>query len=224
MEDSMCEPVLIIPACGNSQRFRDQNITIPKGLISFKLNGIEQPMIKHAVPETWEDRTYVIVKNTEVDLFEYYLPGMKIIPMPVPSNGQAHTVAFAAEFLKAPCLIINSDNRFTFDQIDKLMSIKADVGTLVFKTKPDHSFGYVDKFPLFERCVEKKPISEYALAGAFYFKKWQDIVENFESDSKEVHLSKVLDNIKKPKQSVIIKRKEMYDFGTPEQLKQFLTK
>jgi hypothetical protein len=222
------KPILIIPACGNSQRFKDVGIQTPKGLIKFSFGGVVKTMIEHVVPNL-DLRTIVVTTDSQCSEFQKTLPKGIGVWSIRNSLGQLDTVLQALSSGGIPedqqIIIINCDDKFPREIIQELINLDADCGTVVFKTEPNNRYGYIDGFPYFERGAEKQPISSYALAGAFMFRNKQ-VFENavYSQENKwvgtngEHYLSHLFEYIKGKKQAVLCKREEIVDFGTPDSL------
>ena len=219
------KPVLIIPACGNSQRFRDVGIGRPKGLIRW--DG--KTMIEHVVPNQLEWRTIVVVKKADEKMFRAELPlGFEVLPISS-SVGQMDTVLQALDTDLVPhgqkIIVVNCDDKFPAQRLQELADLKAQAGVLVFETEPNARYGYIDHFPEFSFGAEKNPISRYALAGAFMFKDKHTFAHavyggaaKWHNHRGEYYLSHLFEHINGKKEAVLLDHKEIIDFGTPEAL------
>lgn len=240
MESCIRRPILIIPACGKSQRFKDKGVMKPKGLIYFGLgkdgHSVGKTMIEHAIPTGYEDRTFVIVEDPMFSTFRTALPrhiGVHSIPH---STDQLMTLVKTCRMF-APdevggILVINCDNKFSDEKIAELVNIKENVGAIVFETDPNPAFGYVNDFPLFSHGAEKQPISRYAIGGAFYFSNTQMVIEAHQdllasqhfdtSRAGGLYISHLFEFMHGPKRAILEDRKNIFDFGTPELLSSLL--
>lgn len=212
---------VLIPACGHSQRFRDEGILTPKALIRFSLDGgPEMTMLEHAVPSRHHDRVFVVVLEKDYKLFSDALPPrFSIIPV-IASGGQLSSIVQGAFYLgDDPLLVVNCDNKFRDDDLDSLMNVEEDVGALVFESNST-SFGYIDSYPIFKQGREKICISRYAVAGAFFFRQ----ASIFKKNTRYLlgnYLTEFFQQIKGDKRAILIDREKMYDFGTPQLLREY---
>lgn len=235
MANSARRPILIIPACGESQRFKDAGVAKPKGLIRYSLEGEEKTMIEHAIPDKFMGRTYVVVKNSDFDQFRQALPlGIMLISISE-SSGQAETVATALKHipqsdLRSGFVVVNCDNKFRTQALNKLYEEPYKASVLVFKdASKNKSFGYVDGLPSFFKGAEKDPISDYAIAGAFFFPSAGELGRayrgycSFYNDTPR-YLTQLYGFIPGSKIAILENRGDMYDFGTPELMRAALGK
>lgn len=225
---------LLIPAAGESQRFKDAGYTTPKGLLPITWRGRQATMIEHIANCVGVMlHTIVGVKSEDRARFETALPLYDVVDI-FGSTGQACTVALMAGMVdyNDEILVVNSDN--AFDQCAPIHMVLmarragATMATLVFEA--DHErYGFVDAYPYFNKGAEKQPISPWALAGAFYFRSAGDIVAAYEQFSKtrpdlpEHYLSGAFEYVRGHKLAVKINRSMLHEWGTPQSLQNDLT-
>lgn len=230
------KPTVIVPACGQSRRFKEAGIMLPKGLIRFSMPLVGQPefqtMIEHVLAHDWVDtwETVIVVRKEDVALFEMHLPSRYHIHGIASSAGQADTIRQCISNLGLngrPILVVNSDNQILYPlhaicQIDGFASV-----SLVVPGEDDTAYSYVENFPLFLRAAEKEPISKWALAGAFYFPEAINLfhavvrqMTNCQPHANEYYLSGALgemqvglDNL-----AVAMPKSMLRSWGTPEDL------
>jgi hypothetical protein len=223
---------ILIPAAGESKRFSDVGILKPKGLIRSKwkvdeFTTREGTMIEHVVPLRWQGEIRVACKLDLKSMFEAELPKEWSIFPVISTRGQADTVWQACQDLPNDILIINSDNGFSCDLHDFVtycQSINTVCGTVVFKSRNER-YGYINDFPYFEYGVEKIVVSDYALAGAFYFRSAKTIMNAATLalnepmlKGHEIYLSDLFAHISGLKVGYLIEESKLFEWGSPSQL------
>lgn len=217
---------LIIPAAGESTRYRAAGYMSPKGLIRFKWKDHDDCMIHHIIRDNVPEGqcATVIARQIDFNMFQKRLNSTaRVLPI-VSSEGQAHTVFQGIEYMAdAPLLVVNCDNAFDSplsEFVDWCQKESAAVGAMVFKSNKEDRYGYVDNHPFFSIGAEKQPISEWALAGAFYFEN----VGLFRAAFRAVHrtsayISELFQVINGKKIAYDIPRESLHEWGTPADLK-----
>lgn len=176
---------VVIPMAGRGSRFEQAGYTFPKPLID--VDG--KPMIQRVVDNLGVDANFIFIVQQEhrekynLDTFlNLIAPGCNIISIDKVTQGAACTVLLAQLAIdnENPLVIANSDQVVKFDPQDFYYSIEADRGCdgkiMTFKaTHPKWSFvkvvdGYVAE------VAEKKPISDDATVGVYYWKHGSDFV------------------------------------------------
>jgi len=157
------------------------------------------------------------------------------------TEGTACTVLFARHLIRssAPVVVANSDQIIDVDFekfIDDALSRKLDGSILTFidpEKSEKWSFAKLDNKGYVERVEEKKPISEYATAGIYFFKNGehfiehsvQMIIENNRSNN-EFYVCPIYNYLIKKNESVgiyNISAEEMHGIGTPEDLERYIS-
>lgn len=230
---------VLIPMAGAGSRFAVAGYTFPKPLIEVK----NKPMIQVVVENLniKANFTYLVQKDHyEKYNLKYLLnlitPNCNIVQVDGVTEGAACTTLLAKEFINndKPLLIANSDQFVEWDSNKFYYSMTADNidgGILTFKaTHPKWSFVKLDENNFITEVAEKKPISDVATVGIYYWTKGSDYVKYAEQMiSKNVRVNNefyvapvyneaILDN-KKFKTFDI---KKMWGLGTPEDLKIYL--
>ena len=230
---------IVIPMAGRGSRFAEVGYTFPKPLIDVA----GKPMIQRVVENLNIKSNYVFI--VQKDHYETYnlkyllnliAPGCKIIQINEITEGAACTVLLANEFIdnENPLLIVNSDQVFEWDSSKFMYSMVADDvdgGILTFTaTHPKWSYAKLDDEGFVCEVAEKKPISDIATAGAYYWKKGSDFVHAAnEMIRKNIRVNnefyvcpvynEAIINGKKIKVSHI---ERMWGLGTPEDLDFYL--
>lgn len=230
---------ILIPMAGAGSRFQQAGYTFPKPLI--EVNG--KPMIQLVVDNIGFNATYTYVVQKEhyekynlQYLLQLITPNCNILQVEGVTEGAACTTLLAKEFINSdkPLLIANSDQFIEWNPMDfyyKMIETKADGGIVTFKsTHPKWSFVKLDEDENVIELAEKKPISDIATVGIYYYSKGSEYVKyaeqmieknirvNNEFYVAPVYNEYILDN-KKIKTFDIQK---MWGLGTPEDLNIFL--
>jgi dTDP-glucose pyrophosphorylase len=163
-------------------------------------------------------------------------PGCKIVEVDGITEGAACTTLLAKEFIDndEPLLMANSDQFVEWNSNEflyKMQESSIDGGIVTFSaTHPKWSFAKIDEYGFVTEVAEKKPISDIATAGIYYWTKGSDYVKYAEQMiEKNIRINNefyvcpifneaIYDN-KKIKSFTI---NNMCGLGTPEDLKYFL--
>ena len=230
---------VLIPMAGAGSRFQQAGYTFPKPLI--EVNG--KPMIQVVVDNLGFDANYTYVVQKEhyekynlTYLLNLITPKCNIVQVDSLTEGAACTTLLAKEFINndKPLLIANSDQFVEWNPIDfyyKMVETKADGGMLTFKsTHPKWSFAKLDENENVIEVAEKKPISDIATVGIYYWSKGSDYVKYAEQMIQkdirvngEFYVAPVYNEyIKENKKIKIFNIEKMWGLGTPEDLNVFL--
>jgi dTDP-glucose pyrophosphorylase len=233
------EMKVLIPMAGAGSRFEKAGYTFPKPLI--EVNG--KPMIQLVVENLNIDAQHVfIVQKEHYDKYnlQYLLnliaPNNVIIPVEGLTEGAACTTLLAKEFIdnNEPLLTANSDQFVEWDSNEFLYSMQADEvdgGILTFNSMhPKWSFAKTDDDGFVTEVAEKKPISNKATVGIYYWSKGSDYVRYAEQMIKkdnrvngEFYVCPVYNEaIEDGKKIKTFHVNKMWGLGTPEDLKVFI--
>ncbi|MDD4931806.1 MAG: HAD-IA family hydrolase [Candidatus Colwellbacteria bacterium] len=233
---------VIIPMSGNGSRFKIANYTFPKPLI--EVHG--KPMIQVVVDNLNCDPNtckfiYIVQEShyTEYNL-KYLLnlitPGCEIVRTNGITEGSTCSVLLAREFIDndTPLLMANSDQFLEWNNhefIYGMVSSGVDGGISTFTaTHPKWSFAKVDGDGFVTEVAEKKPISDIATTGIYYWKRGSDFVKyadqmiskNIRTNG-EFYICPVFNEaISDGKKIRISHCKNFHGIGTPEDLVYFL--
>jgi HAD superfamily hydrolase (TIGR01509 family) len=230
---------VLIPMAGHGNRFKEAGYTFPKPLIDV----FGQPMIEAVVKSIGikAKYTYIVQKEHYEKYNLYYLlnlitPECNIVQVEGVTEGAAVTALMAKEFIdnKKPLITANSDQildwnsrEFLYDLISK----NADGGIATFNsTHPKWSYAKVDSTGLVSEVAEKKPISDLATVGIYYWKHGQDFVRYAEEmiskdirTNGEFYICPVFNEaIQDGKRIYTVNVKQMWGIGTPEDLNNYL--
>jgi dTDP-glucose pyrophosphorylase len=230
---------VLIPMAGAGSRFEKVGYTFPKPLI--EVNG--KPMIQ-VVTENLnvEARFIFIVQKSHYEKYnlQYLLkliqPNCEIVQVEGVTEGAACTTLLAAQLIDDfnPLLIANSDQFVEWNSNEVLYAFSADgidAGIVTFKnTHPKWSYARLDRNGFVAEVAEKKPISEHATVGIYYWKYGCDYVKyakqmiekNIRTNG-EFYVAPVFNEAIQDGKKVRIKEiDKMWGLGTPEDLAVFL--
>jgi HAD superfamily hydrolase (TIGR01509 family) len=230
---------ILIPMAGAGSRFKQAGYKLPKPLID--ING--KPMIQWVVENLNIDGNYVFVIQKE-HLEKYNLgtilsliaPGCKIVQADGLTEGAACTTLLAKEFINNDdhLLIANSDQFVEWDSNDfmyHMLANELDGGILSFRdSDPKWSFVKLDNLGFVTEVAEKKPISDIATVGIYYFNRGKEYVVFAEQMiSKNIRVNNEFyvcpiynELIRAGKKIKTHDCKTMWGLGTPEDLEIFL--
>ena len=230
---------VLIPMAGAGSRFEKVGYTFPKPLIEVN----DKPMIQVVTENLNIDACHIyIVQKSHYEkynlkhLLNLITPGCKIVQVEGVTEGAACTTLLAKELINndEPLLIANSDQFVEWDSNEFMYSMMADEidgGILSFtSTHPKWSFAKLDEDGYVSEVAEKKPISNIATVGIYYWSKGSDYVRYGEQMiEKNIRINnefyvcpiynEAIDDGKKIKTFQI---KKMWGLGTPEDLNNFL--
>lgn len=230
---------VLIPMAGAGSRFTEAGYIFPKPLI--EVNG--NPMIQEVVNNLSITANYIYVVQKE-HFEKYHLdyllnaitPNCQIVQVDSITDGAAITALMAKELIdnNNPLILANSDQIIDWNSRDFLYELynkNADGGIAIFKSNhPKWSYAKMDSFNLVSEVAEKKPISEHATVGIYYWKHGSDFVKYAEQMIEKnirtndefyicpVYNEAILDN----KKIYGISVKNMWGIGTPEDLNYYL--
>ena len=232
---------VLIPMAGAGSRFEQAGYSFPKPLIDVK----GHPMIKIVVDSLNINANYIfIVQKSHYEKYalkhtlNLIAPNCKIIQVDGLTEGAACTTLLAKELINnnKPLLIANSDQYLDWDSNQFMYSVTADNvdgGILTFpSTHPKWSYAKLAPDGFVKEVAEKKPISEHATVGVYFFRKGEDYVSGAEQmisknirTNNEFYVCPVynqcINNNKKYK-IFNITEDSMWGLGTPEDLEFFI--
>jgi HAD superfamily hydrolase (TIGR01509 family) len=230
---------VLIPMAGAGSRFEQAGYTFPKPLIEVR----KKPMIQVVVENLNIKANYIYVvqklhrEKYNLDaLLSLITPGCKIVETEGLTEGAACTALLAKEHINtdAPLFFANSDQFVEWDSNEfmyKMNETNADGGIVTFEaTHPKWSFAKVDENGLVTEVAEKKPISNIATVGYYYWKHGSDFVKYAEQMieknirvNNEFYVCPVFNEaIGDNKQIRTFNVSGMWGLGTPEDLNYYL--
>jgi NDP-sugar pyrophosphorylase family protein len=235
---------VVIPMAGRGSRFEQAGYTFPKPLIDVN----NKPMIQVVVENIGLKANYIFLalkEHYDKYALKYLMPlicggnSCQIVLVDTVTEGAACTVLLAKEHINNDdeLFIANSDQWVDWrsDHFMQYMRNKnADAGILTFHaTHPKWSFAKVDYATgLVTEVAEKKPISNIATVGIYYYKHGNDFVKGAEQMiaknirvNNEFYVCPVFNElIGDGKKVYNYPVAEMQGLGTPEDLAKFLSK
>lgn len=230
---------ILIPMAGAGSRFANAGYTFPKPLID--VNG--KPMIQVVIDNLNINANYIYIVRTEhrqkynMDtLLNMITPNCKIIEIDKLTEGAACTTLLAKEFIDNdnPLLIANSDQYIEWNSNEfmyKMNESNCDGGILTFESiHPKWSFVKINELGNVIEVAEKKPISNIATVGVYYWKKGSDYIRYTNQMIKknirvngEFYVCPVYNEaIADGKKIKTFDVDRMFGIGTPEDLNYFL--
>ena len=230
---------VLIPMAGAGSRFETAGYTFPKPLIEVR----GKPMIQVVVENLNIDARFIyIVQKSHYEKYnlEYLLrlitPRCTIVQVDGVTEGAACTTLLAREFIDNDdsLLIANSDQFIEWNSSETLYSFMAngiDGGMVTFHaTHPKWSYVKIDENGIVTQVAEKKPISNLATVGVYFWKKGSNYVTYADQMIKkdirtngEFYVCPVFNEaIEDGKRFRVRNVEKMWGLGTPEDLNQFL--
>ena len=232
---------VLIPMAGAGTRFEKAGYAFPKPLVDVN----NKPMIQLVVDNINMEANYIfIVQKSHKE--QYNLDSVlnlitkncTIVEVDGLTEGAACTTLLAKEYINndKPLLMANSDqyvewcsSKFMY----KMQEQDVDGGILTFEsTHPKWSYAKTDENSIITEVAEKKPISNNATVGIYYWKKGSDYVSFAESmiqknirTNNEFYVCPVFNEaINAGKKIVSYNIEKMWGLGTPEDLNNYLDK
>jgi len=230
---------VLVPMAGAGSRFAAAGYTFPKPLI--EVNG--KPMIQVVVENLNIEATYTfIVQKEHYEKYSlHYLlnlitPNCNIVQVDGLTEGAACTTLLAKEFINndSPLVIANSDQFVEWNSNECLYAFHADTvdgGIITFKaTHPKWSYAKISNEGFVSEVAEKKPISNNATVGIYFWKSGSDYVKYAEEmirknirTNNEFYVCPVFNEAIQDGKKIRVKEiKKMWGIGTPEDLNYFL--
>ena len=226
---------------GNGQRFVDAGYSVPKFLIDI----FGRPMIEHVVNSLGINGNYIyIVQKTHREkynldaLLNLITPNCKIVEVDSLTEGAACTVLLAKEYInnENQMILTNSDQFIEWDSTDFMYQMNEkgyDGGIMCFEaTHPKWSFAKTDENGIITEVAEKKPISNQATAGIYYWKHGSDFVNAAEQMiakdirvNNEFYVCPTYNELIQEGKTIYnypISSDAMWGLGTPEDLNYYL--
>lgn len=231
---------VLIPMAGAGSRFEQAGYTFPKPLI--EVNG--KPMIQVVVENLNIDAKHIFIVQKE-HYKKYNLKYLlnlitdnncEIVQVDGITEGAACTTLLAKQFIDndEPLVMANSDQFLEWNSNEFMYSMVADDvdgGIVSFEaTHPKWSFAKLGEDGFVTEVAEKKPISNIATVGVYYWSKGSDYVKYAEQmidkdirTNNEFYVCPVYNEaIGDDKKVKVFPIEKMWGLGTPEDLNNFL--
>ena len=230
---------VLIPMAGAGSRFEKAGYTFPKPLIDVK----GKPMIQWVVDNLNVEANYIfIVQKSHFEKYNLketlnnFCPKNQIVQVDGLTEGAACTTLLAKDYINndESLIIANSDQFLEWNNEDylyKSISDDIDGSIATFKaTHPKWSFAKLDEYGYITEVAEKKPISDIATVGVYFWRKGSDYVKYAEQMihknirvNNEFYVCPVFNEaIQDGKKFKTYNIEKMWGLGTPEDLEYFL--
>lgn len=233
---------VLIPMAGEGSRFAKEGYTFPKPLID--VNG--KPMIQKVVENLDFDCEYIfLVRKNHIEKYPGIISTLERITngrfsyvvVDELTEGAACTALLAKELIDndESLLIANSDQIISYSK-ENFLAIKSmtDVDGIVFSfnaVHPKWSFVKMNSRGFVTEVAEKKPISNVATCGIYWYRKGSDFVKYAERMieknirvNNEFYIAPVYNELIEDGLSLIpFYVHKMYGIGTPEDLNYYLS-
>jgi dTDP-glucose pyrophosphorylase len=224
---------------GAGSRFEQAGYTFPKPLID--VNG--KPMIQRVVENLNIDARHIfIVQKSHYEKYSLQhtlnliSPNCEIVQVEGMTEGAACTTLLAKEFINndEPLILANSDQYVEWESNQFMYSCMADDidgSILTFRsTHPKWSYAKLNEEGFVTEVAEKKPISDNATVGIYFWKKGSDYVSCAESMvEKNIRVNNEFYVCPVYNEALLIGARvktfnidKMWGLGTPEDLDTFL--
>jgi len=230
---------ILIPMAGRGKRFEDAGYSFPKPLIDIDGKAMIQVIIENL---NFPSEHIFLCQNEHYEkyslkeLLELISPNCKIIKVNEVTEGAACTALLAKELIDndEELIIANSDQWIDWNNqhfLSFLRNNTADGGIVTFiATHPKWSFVKINDKNEVTEVAEKRPISNIATVGIYYFKKGSYFVKAAEKmiekdirTNGEFYIAPTYNEmIQEGKKILHYPIAEMRGLGTPEDLSNFL--
>jgi dTDP-glucose pyrophosphorylase len=235
---------IVIPLAGPSKFFNEGEYPFPKPLI--EINGTT--MIQHVIDNLNTislDKNFIFIVKKE-DCVKYHLDNVlrlltnnkcEIVELENETKGAACSALMAVEKINNDnMLLISNGDQIIFEDfntvINNFVKNNADAGTICFDSvHPKWSYVRLDEFNNVVETAEKRPISNYAIAGWYFFKKGQNFVnatmksiKNDASVNGLYYIAPTLNEMILSNKTIRIHKieaRKYYSFYSPEKIKEF---
>lgn len=232
---------ILIPMAGEGSRFAKEGYTFPKPLID--VNG--KPMIHTVVQNLDFDAEYIfLVRKEHLETYSGLQSTLdritdgkfKIVEVEGLTEGAACTALLAREYIdnNDDLLIANSDQFIEYSPENfKTLKEMTDADAIVYtfeSVHPKWSFVKINSRGIITELAEKKPISNIATCGIYWYRKGSDFVKYADymiekniRVNNEFYIAPVYNElIADGKKLIPFFVHSMWGIGTPEDLKYYL--
>lgn len=177
---------IVILMAGAGKDFEEQGHSYPKYLLEIQNKPIIQRVVE-SLKNLGSNVICIIRKEDQErfflgDMMKILCPEVKVITVENLTKGAVCTALFAIEDINndEELLVLNGDQLIKanlFTAIADFRNRKLDGGIVTFKSvHPRWSFAALDAEGLVAETSEKRPISDNATAGCYYYAKGSDFV------------------------------------------------
>ncbi|MDC3315682.1 glycosyltransferase family 2 protein [Candidatus Thioglobus sp.] len=175
---------LVILLAGSSEIFKDKGQKYPKPLVEIQGRVVIDRVVENLKPLMGcSDKVVFLIRKDDdqkfhlSDVINLLVPKSRVLLVNGETSGAACTALLSVEHVDnmKPLLLVNGDQIIDADYLSflKVFSKKGvDGGTVVFQSvHPRWSYVRIDDNGQVTESAEKKPISNNATAGFYYYKK-----------------------------------------------------
>jgi len=233
---------VVVPLAGPNQFFDDAQYPYPKPLIEIAGKTMIELFIENLKNISQEIHFIFIINET--DCKKYHIDNVlniltdckcELIKLAKETKGAACSVLMAIETInnEKPLIIANADQYLEIDFDHALNTFEsADAGVLTFKSvHPRWSYVKLNELEHIVETAEKKPLSNHAIAGFYYFQKGQHFVEGaMEMIKKDAavngvfYISPVLNELVLKNKKLLtypIETGQFHTFYTPQKIEEY---
>jgi len=230
---------IVIPAAGDGSRFREAGYSShPKPLI--EASG--KMLLQWAVESVGVEGKYIFLVRRDwdypwADIVSKFVDNFEIIYVDEKTEGAACTVMLAEHLIdnSEPLIIANSDQYIEWDRdlfFDSINLAEADGGVLGFEScHPKWSYAKIEN-ALITEVAEKRPISDFATCGLYYFKQGRffcfgarQMIAQDKRFKGEFYVCPVYNELISGGLKILpFHVKRMYGLGTPEDVEAFVSR
>jgi len=231
---------ILIPMAGRGKRFEDAGYSFPKPLIDINGKAMIQVIVENlnfAADHIFLCQSEHCAKYSLKELLRLISPDCKIINVNGVTEGAACTALLAKELINNDdeLIIANSDQWIDWNNqhfLSFLRNNDADGGIVTFiATHPKWSFVKINDKNEVTEVAEKKPISNIATVGIYYFKRGKYFVDAAEKmieknirTNDEFYIAPTFNEMINQEMKILhYPIAEMRGLGTPEDLTNFLS-
>lgn len=234
---------ILIPMAGEGSRFAKEGYTFPKPLID--VNG--KPMIQRVVENLDFDSEYIfLVRREHIEKYEGMLDTLdritngrfRYVVVDALTEGAACTALLARDIIdnEEDLLIANSDQIIDYEPENfSLIRNTSNFDAVVFTfnaVHPKWSFVKTNSRGYITEVAEKKPISNIATCGIYWYRKGSDFVKYADQMieknirvNNEFYIAPVYNELIEDGKSLVpFYVSKMHGLGTPEDLRFYLDK
>jgi NDP-sugar pyrophosphorylase family protein len=235
---------IVVPMGGGGKKFTERGFTFPKPLVEIDGRPMIELVVENLRPS--EPHRFTFVCRQEHlqafalrDVLELIAPGCNVVSMPAATAGALCSVLLAAEFLSSDheLLVANADQQVDVG-IDAFLAGARRGGwdgyVMTFpSTHPKWSFVRLEG-DLVVATAEKRPISQHATVGLYYFRQAMMLLDGAErmleknaSVDGQFYVCPVYNELILAGRRVShypIAREQMHSLGTPEDLEAFVAR
>lgn len=235
---------IVIPMAGLGSRFSEAGYQDPKPFIQVDGKPMIQWVVENLSSQLYRTHFTFIVNRLHLESYRMdeklskMIPGCNIVPVPGKTEGAACTVLLAMDEIAQdrPLLIANSDQYVDInidDFLSSALSPSKDGLIMTFPaTDKKWSYAKLNAQGLVSEVAEKKPISQNATVGIYFFKTARSFVDACHSmirldqrTNGEFYVCPVYNEFIRAGGKVgifPISADAMHGLGTPEDLNYFL--